>query len=176
MPIGPASQAGRLPWGVLVSKPAILAVDDDPVVAAAITRDLRSRYSDNYLVVRTTSGREALAVLAELALRDQPVALIVADQRMPQMTGIEMLKRARSCTPGAKYLLLTAYADTDVAIKAINEIGLDYYLLKPWDPPEERLYPVTDDLLEGWRQENPDHTSDVRVVGHRWSDRGYEIK
>src|SRR5215471_265871 len=156
-----------------MSKPAILAVDDDPAVAAAIAHDLRSRYGADYRIVRTASGAEALAVLA---LREQPVALIVTDQRMPQMTGIEMLKRARSHTSGAKYLLLTAYADTDVAIDAINDIGLDYYLLKPWDPPEERLYPVIDDLLEGWRQENPEHTSDVRVVGHRWSDRGYEIK
>jgi thioredoxin reductase (NADPH) len=159
-----------------MSKPTILAVDDDPEVAAAITRDLRSRYGAGYRVVRTTSGPEALAVLAKLALRDQPVALIAADQRMPQMTGIEMLEQARTHAPGAKYLLLTAYADTDVAIKAINDIGLDYYLLKPWDPPEEKLYPVIDDLLGDWRQANPDHTSDVRVVGHRWSDRGHDIK
>ena len=92
------------------------------------------------------------------------------------MTGIEMLEQARTHAPGAKYLLLTAYADTDVAIKAINDIGLDYYLLKPWDPPEERLYPVVDDLLDDWQRANPDHTSDVRVVGHRWSDRSHEIK
>ena len=159
-----------------MSKPAIVAVDDDPTVAAAITRDLRRRYSDNYRVVRATSGREALAVLASLALRDQPVALIVTDQRMPQMTGIEMLGQARTHAPGAKYLLLTAYADIEVAIEAINDIGLDYYLLKPWDPPEERLYPIIDDLLGDWRQANPDHTSDVRVVGHRWSDRSHAIK
>jgi thioredoxin reductase (NADPH) len=166
----------RVGWGLIMSKPAIVAVDDDPVVAAAVTRDLRSRYSDYYQVVRATSGREALEVLASLALRDQPVALIVTDQRMPEMTGIEMLGQARTQAPGAKYLLLTAYADTDVAIKAINDIGLDYYLLKPWDPPEERLYPVIDDLLGDWRQANPDHTSDVRVVGHRWSDRSHAIK
>jgi len=159
-----------------MSKPVILTVDDDPMVSAAIARDLRSHYGADYRIMRAASGPEALTVLSRLALRDQPVALIVADQRMPQMTGIEMLKQARTCTPGAKYLLLTAYADTDVAITAINEIGLDYYLLKPWDPPEEGLYPVVDDLLEDWRQENPDHTSDVRVVGHRWSDRSYEIK
>src|SRR4029450_3587688 len=101
---------------------------------------------------------------------------IAADQRMPQMTGIELLEQARTHAPGAKLLLLTAYADTDVAITAINDIGLDYYLLKPWDPPSERLYPVTDDLLSDWRQANPDHTSDVRVVGHRWSERGHDIK
>ena len=159
-----------------MSKPAILAVDDDLDVSAAITRDLRGRYGADYLVVGVTSGPEALEVLARLALRGQPAALIVADQRMPQMTGIEMLQQARTHVPGAKYLLLTAYADTDVAIKAINDIGLDYYLLKPWDPPEERLYPVVDDLLADWRRANPDHTSDVRVVGHRWSDRSHDIK
>jgi thioredoxin reductase (NADPH) len=159
-----------------MSKPVILTVDDDPVVSAAIAHDLRSRYGADYRIMRAASGPEALAVLARLALRDQPAALIVADQRMPQMTGIEMLKQARSRAPGAKYLLLTAYADTEVAIEAINEIGLDYYLLKPWDPPGDKLYPVIDDLLEDWRQDNPDHSSDVRVVGHRWSERGYEIK
>ena len=159
-----------------MGKPVILAVDDDPEVSAAIARDLQRRYSSGYRVVRATSGPEALAVLSRLALRDQPVALVVADQRMPQMTGIEMLDRARIDVPGAKYLLLTAYADTDVAIKAINDIGLDYYLLKPWDPPEERLYPVIDDLLDDWRRANPDHTSEVRVVGHRWSDRSHEVK
>lgn len=159
-----------------MSKPTILTVDDDPMVSAAISRDLRNRYGDDYLVVRASSGTQALSVLAKLALRNQPVALIAADQRMPEMTGIEMLEQARVHAPGAKYLLLTAYADTDVAIKAINDIGLDYYLLKPWDPPEERLYPVVEDLLDDWRQANPDHTSDVRVIGNRWSDRSHEIK
>jgi thioredoxin reductase (NADPH) len=172
-----SGQAAKPPGEAhLLSKPTILAVDDDPDVSAAFTRDLRGRYATDYRIVRATSGHEALRVLARLALRGQPVALIVADQRMPQMTGIEMLERARTHAPGAKYLLLTAYADTDVAIKAINDIGLDYYLLKPWDPPEERLFPVIDDLLGDWRQANPDHTSDVRVVGHRWSDRSHDIK
>ena len=157
-------------------KPTILTVDDDPQVSAAITRDLAQRYASDYRVVRTSSGAEALAVLARLALRAGPVALIAADQRMPEMTGIELLGQAHSHAPGAKLLLLTAYADTDVAIKAINDIGLDYYLLKPWDPPDERLYPVVDDLLDDWRQANPEHTSDVRVVGHRWSERSHEIK
>ncbi len=159
-----------------MGKPTILTVEDDPQVSAAISRDLRSHYGADYRIVRATSGEQALEVLTKLALRVQDVALIVADQRMPQMTGIEMLERARTNAPGAKYLLLTAYADTDVAIKAINDIGLDYYMLKPWDPPEERLYPVIDDLLGDWRRDNPDHTSEVRVVGHRWSDRSYEIK
>ncbi len=130
-----------------MSKPTILTVDDDPVVSAAIVRDLVGQYGEDYRVVGAVSGSEALVVLTKLALRDEPVALIAADQRMPQMTGIELLEQARAHAPGAKLLLLTAYADTEVAIKAINDIGLDYYLLKPWDPPEERLYPVIDDLL-----------------------------
>ena len=159
-----------------MSKPTILTVDDDPMVSAAITRDLSQRYGSEYRIVRTSSGAEALSVLTRLALRAEPVALIAADQRMPQLTGIEMLEQARTHAPGAKSLLLTAYADTDVAIKAINDIGLDYYMLKPWDPPEERLYPVVDDLLGDWRRANPDHTSDVRVVGHRWSDRSHATK
>jgi thioredoxin reductase (NADPH) len=159
-----------------MSKPTILTVDDDPMVSAAVARDLRNRYGSAYRIVRATSGQQGLAVLARLALRNQPVALIASDQRMPQMTGIEMLDQARTHAPSAKFLLLTAYADTDVAIKAINDIGLDYYLLKPWDPPEERLYPVVDDLLDDWRQANPDHASDVGVVGHRWSDRAHDIK
>jgi thioredoxin reductase (NADPH) len=159
-----------------MSKPTILTVDDDPLVSAAITRDLSQYYGAEYRVVSASSGSQALSVLATLALRDEPVALIAADQRMPQMTGIEMLEQARTHAPDAKMLLLTAYADTDVAIKAINDIGLDYYLLKPWDPPQDRLYPIVDDLLGDWRQDHLDHTSDIRVVGHRWSDRTHEIK
>ena len=159
-----------------MSKPAILTVDDDPMVSAAISRDLRRHYGGDYRIVRATSGAEALAVLTKFALRNQPVALIASDQQMPEMTGIEMLEQARAQAPGSNYLLLTAYADTDVAIRAINDIGIDYYLLKPWDPPEEKLYPVIDDLLDDWRRANPEHTSDVRVVGHRWSDRSYETK
>ena len=159
-----------------MSKPTILTVDDDPAVSAAVSRDLRNRYGADYRIVRATSGAQALDVLTRMALRSQAVALIASDQRMPQMTGIEMLEQARTHAPGAKFLLLTAYADTDVAIKAINDIGLDYYLLKPWDPPEDHLYPVIDDLLGDWQQANPDHTSDVQVVGHRWSDRSHELK
>ncbi|MEP6851709.1 MAG: FAD-dependent oxidoreductase [bacterium] len=159
-----------------MSKPTILTVDDDPLVAAAIKRDLASRYGEQYRIISATSGKEALAVLVRIALRSEPVALIAADQRMPNLTGIELLEQSREAAPTAKLLLLTAYADTEVAIKAINDIGLDYYLLKPWDPPEERLYPVVDDLLGDWRRANPDHTSDVQIVGHRWSDRSHEIK
>jgi len=159
-----------------MSKPVILTVDDDPQVSAAIGRDLLQRYGADYRVVRATSGAGALEVLARLALADEPVAMVVADQRMPRMTGIELLEQGRTHAPAAKLLLLTAYADTDVAIKAINDIGLDYYLLKPWDPPQERLYPVVDDLLDDWRQAHREHTSDIRVVGHRWSDRSHELK
>src|SRR6185312_7354562 len=159
-----------------MSKPVILTVDDDPLVSAAIGRDLLRHYGADYRVVRATSGAGGLEVLTRLALADEPVAMIVADQRMPRMTGIEMLAQARTHAPDAKFLLLTAYADTDVAIRAINDIGLDHYLLKPWDPPEDRLYPVLDDLLEDWQHEHPDHTGDVRVVGHRWSEHSHEVK
>jgi thioredoxin reductase (NADPH) len=158
-----------------MSKATILAVDDDPMVLRAITRDLRSRYGSDYRVVRASSGAEALAVLAELALRLRPVALIVTDQRMPGMAGTDLLERARPHAPDAKFLLLTAYADTEVAIKAINDVGLDYYLVKPWDPPAERLYPVVDDLLADWQRAHPQETGEVRVVGHRWSDRSHEL-
>jgi thioredoxin reductase (NADPH) len=120
-----------------MTKAAILTVDDDVAVSQAITRDLRSRYGADYQIVRATSGAEALKVLSELALRERRVALIASDQRMPEMTGVEFLEKSRRQTPDAKLVLLTAYADTEVAIKAINDIGLDYYLLKPWDPPTE---------------------------------------
>ncbi len=159
-----------------MSRPTILAVDDDAQVLAAITRDLTSRYGGEYRVISAGSGAQALSVLSRIALRSEPVALILADQRMPQMTGIELLDQARVPAPTAKLLLLTAYADTDVAIRSINEIGLDYYLMKPWDPPAERLFPVLDDLLDDWQQAHPDHTSEVRVVGHRWSERSHELK
>jgi thioredoxin reductase (NADPH) len=159
-----------------MSKPTVLAVDDDPAVLTAIVRDLRVRYGEGYRVIPASSGEEALRLLDELTLRDRSVALVVTDQRMPQMTGIEVLEQVRTRSPGSKVVLLTAYADTEVAIRAINDIGLDYYLVKPWDPPQDRLYPVLDDLLDDWARENPLETSQVRVVGHRWSDRSYEIK
>ena len=159
-----------------MAKPTIVTVDDDPAVSQAITRDLRRHYGADYQIVRATSGAEALTVLTEFALRDRPVALIASDQRMPEMTGIEFLERSRLHAPDAKLVLLTAYADTDVAIKAINDIGLDYYLLKPWDPPEERLYPVIDDLLSDWQESHLGDGGGVRVVGHRWSERSHEVK
>jgi thioredoxin reductase (NADPH) len=160
----------------VVAKATILTVDDDLAVSQAITRDLRRKYGADYQIVRTSSGAEALTALNELALRGRPVALIASDQRMPEMTGVELLGKARRHAPDAKLVLLTAYADTDVAIKAINDIGLDYYLLKPWDPPEEKLYPVFDDLLNDWHEAHREDTGGVRVIGHRWSERSYEIK
>ena len=157
-------------------KPTILTVDDDAAVSRAIARDLRSRYGADFRVMAATSGQEAVELVADLCLKDRPLALVASDQRMPSMTGIEVLAKVRQLVPDAKLLLLTAYADTDVAINAINEIGLDYYLLKPWDPPDERLYPVVDGLLADWRASHPDDAGQVRVVGHRWSDRAHEVK
>ena len=138
-----------------MAKPTILAVDDDPVVSKAITRDLRDRFGADFRVVGATSGPGALELLTEFTLRGRAVALVVSDQRMPGMSGIELLERVRGISPDTKLLLLTAYADTDVAIRAINEIGLDYYLLKPWDPPQDKLYPVVEDLLGDWQRRSP---------------------
>ncbi len=157
-------------------RPVILTVDDDAYVSKAITRDLRARYGDGYRVVRSTSGADALATLEEFHRRDQPVALIVSDHRMPEMTGIDFLERSTSVVQGAKLVLLTAYADTDVAIKAINDIGLDHYLLKPWAPPEERLFPIVDDLLSDWGVANNDRYDGIRIVGNRWSEQSYATR
>jgi thioredoxin reductase (NADPH) len=159
-----------------VARPIILTVDDDVVVSQAIARDLRSRYSERYRIIRATSGAEALTALEELTRRDAAVALVLSDHRMPEMTGIELLGRVRPLAPGAKLLLLTAYADTDVAIKAINSIGLDHYLMKPWAPPEDRLYPVLDDLLDDWDRANRQRFDGVRVIGNRWSERSYDTR
>lgn len=159
-----------------MAKPTILTVDDDPAVSHAVTRDLRRQYGADYQIVRATSGAEALEVLTEFALRGRATALVISDQRMPGMTGVEFLERARPHAPEAKLVLLTAYADTDVAIKAINDIDLDYYLFKPWDPPEERLYPVLDDLLGDWRDSHPEPVETLRVIGHRWSQRSHDLK
>ncbi|MCU1359788.1 MAG: FAD-dependent oxidoreductase [Ilumatobacteraceae bacterium] len=159
-----------------MARAILLTVDDDPAVSQAVARDLRSRYGKQYRIARATSGAEALEAMAEFARRDHPVALIVADHRMPEMTGIELLALARDLVPKAKLVLLTAYADTDVAIRAINEIGLDHYLMKPWAPPEERLFPIIDELLDDWQRENADRFDGVRVVGNRWSERSHETK
>ena len=131
-------------------RPAIVAVDDEPAVLAAVARDLRRGFGERYRILRAGSGQEALDVLSELRARGDQVALLVADQRMPGLSGTEFLVQARKIVPEAKRVLLTAYADTEAAIPAINEVALDYYLLKPWDPPEEQLFPVVEDLLTTW--------------------------
>src|SRR5579871_2454625 len=134
-----------------MTKAGLLTIDDDPEVLKAIERDLRRRYAQTYRILTANSGPAALELLDRMRGRGEPVALLLADHRMPQMTGIEFLARAMEHLPASKRVLLTAYADTDAAIRAINEVKLDYYLLKPWDPPEQNLYPVLDDLLEDWQ-------------------------
>ncbi len=157
-------------------KPALLVVDDEPGVARAVERDLRQRYGDRLRILRAESGAEGLALLDELAGRGDPVAGIVADQRMPEVTGLDVLARAAEISPQAKRVLLTAYADTDAAIRAINDVQLDHYLLKPWDPPEEKLYPTLDDLLDDWWATFRPPFQGVRVVGHRWSPASHAVR
>ena len=159
-----------------MAKAVILAVDDDPPVLRAVERDLRREYGREFQVVAAGSGVQALETIRALTLRGTPVALLLVDQRMPGMTGVELLVAAAALVPDAKRVLLTAYADTEVAIRAINEIRLDHYLLKPWDPPEERLYPVLTDLLDDWRARFRPPFEGIRLVGHRWSARAHEIK
>lgn len=157
-------------------RPAIVAVDDEPAVLAAVARDLRRQYGERYRVLRAASGEEALEVVRELVTRGDQIALLIADQRMPGLSGTEYLVEARKLAPDAKRVLLTAYADTDAAIKAINEVALDYYLLKPWDPPEEELYPVVSDLLETWESGAALESGGVRVVGHRFSKPAHDLR
>jgi thioredoxin reductase (NADPH) len=152
-----------------MTKPVLMTVDDDPGVSRSVARDLRRRYGQDYRVVRAESGAEALDALRELTLRGEPVAAILADYRMPEMNGIEFLEHAMDVAPHARRALLTAYADTDAAIQAINVVDVDHYLLKPWDPPEEKLYPVIDALVETWRAVGVRPVEEIRVVGHRWS-------
>ena len=158
------------------TRPAVLTIDDDPDVLRAIERDLRQRYAKSYRILSASSGQAALDLLDRLRERGEPVALLLADHRMPQMTGIEFLARVVERLPDAKRVLLTAYADTDAAIRAINEVKLHYYLLKPWDPPEQNLYPVLDDLLEDWRASYRPTFAGIRVLGTRWSPRAYELR
>jgi thioredoxin reductase (NADPH) len=157
-------------------KPILLTVDDDPGVSRAVARDLRRNYGDTYRVVRTESGPQALETLRELKLRGDLVAVMLADHRMPEMSGLEFLEEAMDLFPHARRALLTAYADTDAAIEAINVVDLDHYLLKPWDPPEEKLYPVVDALIELWLDTDEHSTSQTQVVGHRWSARSFEVR
>ena len=165
----------------MANKPVLFAVDDDREVLRAVERDLRRKYGrgrdgNGYRILSADSADAAMDTLGKLTLRGDPVALLLVDQRMPRKSGVEFLEEAQGLFPGAKKVLLTAYADTDAAIKAINEIGLDYYLQKPWDPPEENLYPVLDDLLGDWRSSYRPAFEGIRVVGNRWSPRSHAVK
>jgi thioredoxin reductase (NADPH) len=164
------SAAGETP------KPLIVAVDDDPAVLAAVARDLRRQYGEAYRVVRADSGQRGLELVQEAKLRGDDVALFLVDQRMPRMSGLEFLAQAREMFPEARRVLLTAYADTEASIRAINETKLHYYLMKPWDPPEERLYPVLDDLLDDWRARWQPSFSGVTLVGHAYDPSTHALK
>jgi thioredoxin reductase (NADPH) len=152
-----------------MSRPVLMTVDDDPGVSRAVARDLRRHYGSEFRIVRAESGADALDALRELTLRGEPVAAILADYRMPEMNGIEFLEQAMDIAPHARRALLTAYADTDAAIRAINVVDVDHYLLKPWEPPDEKLYPVVDALIETWRAVGDPSTEETKVLGHRWS-------
>jgi thioredoxin reductase (NADPH) len=155
---------------------AIVAVDDEPAVLAAVARDLRRGFGERYRILRATAGADALELVRELRKRGDQVALLIADQRMPGMAGTEYLVEARKLAPDAKRVLLTAYADTEAAIAAINEVALDYYLLKPWDPPEEQLFPVVEDLLATWEAGAALEAGGVRVIGHRFSKDSHDLR
>jgi thioredoxin reductase (NADPH) len=159
-----------------MNKPILLIVDDDPQVLAAVRRDLRSRYRESYTVMSAASGDDALNAMRELKSRGDSLAMLICDQRMPGMMGSEVLAKSRPIYPLARRVLLTAYSDIDAAVKAINEAHLDHYLSKPWDPPEERLYPAVDDLLDAWQAESLPEAKGLRLVGHQWSPQSHAIK
>src|ERR687889_1973164 len=159
-----------------MSRPVLMTVDDDPGVSRAVARDLRRKYGSDFRIVRAESGADALEALKELTLRGEPTAAILADYRMPGMNGIEFLEQAMDIAPHARRALLTAYADTDAAIQAINLVDVDHYLLKPWDPPEEKLYPVVTQLIEGWKASAHAPVPETKVVGHRWSARSFQVR
>ncbi|HNB71654.1 MAG TPA: response regulator, partial [Acidobacteriota bacterium] len=157
-------------------KPVIVAVDDDPEVLRSVDRDLRQRYGSQYRIMRADSGQAALDLLEKLKARADAVALLLADQRMPGLSGVEYLDQARVIFPDAKRALLTAYADTEAAIQAINRVKIDYYLMKPWDPPDEHLYPVLTDLLDDWSSGYQPPFEGIRLIGHRWSPETHRLK
>ncbi len=157
-------------------RPVLLTVDDDPSVSRAVARDLRKRYGSEYRILRASAGDEALDAIKEVVLRGDHVAAILADYRMPRMNGIEFLEAAMDLVPQARRALLTAYADTNAAISAINVVDVDHYLLKPWEPPEEKLYPVVDDLLDSWRREGRTPVHKIKILGHPWSAASYEVR
>jgi thioredoxin reductase (NADPH) len=158
------------------TRPVILTVDDDPGVSRAVARDLRRRYGDRWRVVRAESGPDALEALRQVKLRGEQAAVLLADYRMPAMSGNEFLEQAMDIFPFAKRVLLTAYADTNAAIEAINVVDLDHYLLKPWDPPEEKLYPVMDDMLGAWCRQERKVVPETKLIGHRWSARSTQMR
>jgi thioredoxin reductase (NADPH) len=160
----------------MAAKPVLMTVDDDTDVLRAIERDLRRQYGGEYRVLRADSGQSALDALKQLQQRNETVALFLVDQRMPQMSGVEFLQQARPLFPEARRVLLTAYADTDAAIQAINSVQIDHYLLKPWDPPEQNLYPVLTDLLDAWQSTYHPPYGGIRVLGHRWSPQSHQVK
>jgi len=157
-------------------RPVLLTVDDDPEVLSAVERDLKRRYVREYRILSAPNGEGGLDLLRQLSLRGEPVALLLADQRMPGLSGVEFLEAALPLAPGAKRAILTAYADIDAAIGAINRAGVDYYFQKPWDPPEQLLYPVIDDLLDDWRASWRPGFEGIRVIGPRWSPQVHDIK
>src|SRR5215467_14691078 len=159
-----------------MAKPVIWTVDDDPDVLRAVERDLRRHYGDRYRVISADSGDSALEATKQLKLRNESVALFLVDQRMPRMSGVEFLEKAIELYPEAKRALLTAYADTDAAIRAINNVHIDHYLMKPWDPPEERLYGVVDDMLDDWQAGFRPEFQGVRVIGNQWSPHSSEVR
>ncbi|MEO1050886.1 MAG: FAD-dependent oxidoreductase [Bacteroidota bacterium] len=159
-----------------MKKPIIFAVDDDPQVLKAVVRDIKNEYRKDYRVLSTTSANEALESLKSLKNKNETVALFLSDQKMPEMLGVDFLERAKEYYPDAKRVLLTAYSDTEAAIKAINDVQLDYYLLKPWDPPEEKLYPVIGDLLDDWQGDYVPDFIGLRIVGYQWSPKSHAIK
>ncbi|NJB85976.1 thioredoxin reductase (NADPH) [Lewinella marina] len=157
-------------------KPIILSVDDDQQVLRSLKRDLRSQYQDDYRIISTTQVEEALQAVEDLKKKGETIALFLSDQRMPDMLGVDFLEKAKPHYPNAKRVLLTAYSDTDAAIKAINEVQLDYYLLKPWDPPEEKLYPILTELLEDWKLTHRPAFEGIRVVGYQYSPKSHNVK
>ncbi len=159
-----------------MKKPILFVVDDDPQVLAAVTRDLRAEYRANYRIIRTDSPQEGLDALKDLKRKGDVVALFLVDQRMPEMLGVEFLEGAKKVFPEAKSVLLTAYSDTDAAIKAINDVQLDYYLSKPWNPPEERLYPVLNDLLDVWQLGYVPEFDGLKVLGYQYNPHTHDIK
>jgi len=159
-----------------MAKPIIFSVDDDPQVLRSLRRDLRSEYKGDYRILSTDSAEEALTMLPELKKKGEIVALFISDQRMPQMPGVDFLEQARAFYPKARRVLLTAYSDTDAAIKAINDVQLDYYFMKPWDPPREKLYPVLNDLLEEWQADYRPPFQGIRVVGYQYSPKSHQLK